>query len=311
VIEPEVQYLYVIGIDNFNSVLKFDGVDVASNTNELDYFLTQRLFLRHVRPHPCKGDEGLGPDEVCGGESVEWLTWRVGEKYFFNPNFGNAVTLGTRNVLDTTLDLSGVAFLTAPRYYSPVISRLQFHTTAATDVEWDVDYDTKAGKLDSSNVFASYRRDDYSFNMGFAHLDSLTGAPPAGEATSNTGSGATGGTAGSENRKTAPAATSATSTTTSTTPPVTVYNQLQVTATYGSPVKRGLSAGVSTGYDFELHNLQYIGGQTGYNWNCCGLSFEVRKYSLGSVRNDTQYLYSFTLAGVGSAGSLRRAERVY
>jgi LPS-assembly protein len=313
-IEPEVQYLYVVGIDNFNSVLKFDGVDVASNTNELDYFLTQRLFLRHVQPHPCNGDEALGPDEVCGGESVDWLTWRVGQKYFFNPNFGNAITTGTRNVLDTTLDLSGVAFLTAPRYYSPVISRLQFHTSAATDVEWDLDYDTKAGKLDSSNVFASYRHGDYSFNMGFAHLDTLTGAPPAGGTTSSTedvtGSDRGSGTV-SENRKTAPAATSGTSTTTSTTSPITVYNQLRVTATYGSPIKRGLSAGVSTGYDFELHNFQYIGGQTGYNWNCCGLSFEVRKYSLGSVRNDTQYLYSFTLAGVGSAGSLKRAERVY
>ena len=63
---------------------------------------------------------------MCGGESVDWLTWRVGQKYFFNPNFGNAITPGTRNVLDTTLDLSGVAFLTKPRYYSPVISQAAF-----------------------------------------------------------------------------------------------------------------------------------------------------------------------------------------
>ena len=307
-IEPEVQYLYMIGIDNFDSVLKFDGVDVASNTNELDYFLTQRLFLRHVRPHPCKGDEALGPDEVCGGESVDWLTWRVGQKYFFNPNFGHAVTPGARNVLDTTLDLSGVAFLYRPRYYSPVISRLHFQTSAATDVEWDLDYDTKAGKLDSSNVFASYRHGDYSFATGFAHLDTFSGASPAGgTSSSGTGSATTGG----GNLKTTPAASSGTGTTTSTTSPITVYNQLRVSGTYGSPIKRGLSSGVSLGYDYSLHNLQYIGGQTGYNWNCCGLSFEVRKYSLGSVRNDTQYLYSFTLAGVGSAGSLKRAERVY
>ena len=53
----------------------------------------------------------LGPDKVCGGETVDWLTWRVGQKYFFDPDFGHAVTPGTRNVLDTTLDLSGVAFL--------------------------------------------------------------------------------------------------------------------------------------------------------------------------------------------------------
>ena len=52
-------------------------------------------------------------------------------------------------------------------------------------------------------------------------------------------------------------------------------------------------------------------GQAGYNWDCCGLSFEIRRYSLGTVRDDTQYLYSFTLAGVGSPGSLRRAARIF
>jgi LPS-assembly protein len=296
-IEPEVRYLYVAGIDNFNSVLKFDGVDVASNTNELQYFLTQRLFLRRLHSHPCTGDEALGPDDVCGGETVDWLTWRVGQKYFFDPNFGHAVTPGTRNVLDTTLDLSGVAFLRRPRNYSPVISRLNWRTSGATDVEWDLDYDPRAGRLNSSNVFASYRHDDYSFTVGFAHLDTLAGAsPPAGTAVGELPS--------------APAAASAPVSTT-TTPPITQFNQIRLSGVYGSPTKRGVSAGMNLGYDFAQDQLQYIGAQTGYNWNCCGLSFEVRRYSLGSVRNDTQYLYSFTLAGVGSAGSLKRAERVY
>jgi LPS-assembly protein len=51
--------------------------------------------------------------------------------------------------------------------------------------------------------------------------------------------------------------------------------------------------------------------QSNYNWNCCGLSFEVRRYSLGTVPEHTTFLYSFTLANVGSAGSLSWAERVF
>jgi LPS-assembly protein len=133
--------------------------------------------------------------------------------------------------------------------------------------------------------------------MGFAHLDTLPGATAPSNTSSN-------------ELPSAPVASTPV-TTSSTTPPITNFNQIRLSAIYGSPVKRGLSAGVNLGYDYTLNNLQYIGGQTGYNWNCCGLSFEVRKYSLGSVRNDTQYLYSFTLAGVGSAGNLKRAERVY
>jgi LPS-assembly protein len=289
-IEPEVEYRYVTGINNFDSVLKFDGLDVASNTRELDYFLTQRLFLRNLKPRPCKGDDALGPDEMCGG-TVDWLTWRVGQKYFFDPDFGHAVTPDTRNVLDTTLDLSGVAFLSRPRNYSPVISRLRWQTTSATNLEWDVDYDTKRGRLDSSNLFAAYKQGDFTFSISDAHLHTLPGAP----APSST-SGLAAGTG---------------TTTTAVTPPEINFNQLRLTAIYGSPIKQGLSVGMNTGYDFTLNKLQYASVQTNYNWNCCGLSFEVRRYSLGTVPEHTTFLYSFTLANVGSAGSLSWAERVF
>jgi len=98
---------------------------------------------------------------------------------------------------------------------------------------------------------------------------------------------------------------------TTVTNPTSDYNQLRFSASYGASTKAGLSAGTSIGYDFVQDQLQYGAGQASYNWNCCGLSFEVRRYSLGAVRDDTQYLYSFTLAGVGSAGSLRRAARIF
>ena len=288
-IEPEVQYRFVGGINNFDSVLKFDGVDVASDTRELDYFLTQRLFLRHLHPHPCTGDEALGPDESCGGGTSDWLTWRIGQKYFFDPDFGHAVTPGTRNVLDTTLDLTGVAFLERPRYYSPIISRLRWQTTSSTNLEWDVDYDTKTGRLDSSNLYATYKQGDFDFTISDAHLHTLPGATPSA---STQGSGAT-------------------TTPTSVAPTEINFNQLRLSAIYGSPIKTGLSAGMNLGYDFTLNKLQYASVQTTYNWNCCGLSFEVRRYSLGTVPEHTTFLYSFTLANIGSAGSLSWAERVF
>ena len=45
-IEPEITYRYVKGVNDFLSVLRFDERDVVSNTNELEYGATQRLFLR-------------------------------------------------------------------------------------------------------------------------------------------------------------------------------------------------------------------------------------------------------------------------
>lgn len=277
-IEPAFQYRYFTGIDNFNSVLRFDESDIESDTNELEYSLTQRLFLRNLREHSCKDDEAPNATGNCGGGTVDWLTWRVAQKYFFDPSFGGAVVTGARNVLSTTLDLTGVAFLNGPRFLSPVVSRVRLRTTTATDLEWDLDYDPKLGRITSSDLFATYKHDDYSFAISHARLNAPEFAP------------------------TSPQNLAAA---------VSNYNQFRALFSYGSTAKRGLSLGGNAGYDFTLSKLQFGGIQSSYNWNCCGIGLEYRRYDLGSVRNENQYLYSFTLAGVGTAGNLRRAVRIF
>jgi len=276
-IEADMVYRSVNGISNFNDVLRFDAIDIASNTNEMDYGVTQRLFLRPLRTRPCKQDEK--PDPVtgkCGGGTQEWISWYIGQKYFFDPNFGGALTAGRRNVLDTTLDFSGVAFLTGPRDISPAISRVRIRTTAKTDLEWDLDYDTKAGRIAASNVFADFHVGDYFAGLSHARLD----AP--GETVTSTG-----------------------------TSQVSNFNQIRLLLGYGNLIKRGLSAAANVGYDLGQNSLQYGALQTSYNWDCCGLNIEYRKYQLGSVRNEGEYRFNFTLAGVGTAGNLRHAEQLF
>jgi LPS-assembly protein len=57
--------------------------------------------------------------------------------------------------------------------------------------------------------------------------------------------------------------------------------------------------------------VQYGAVQGSYNWDCCGLSIEVRKYELGSVRNETAERFNFTLLNIGTAGNLRRAANLF
>jgi LPS-assembly protein len=80
---------------------------------------------------------------------------------------------------------------------------------------------------------------------------------------------------------------------------------------YGQLNKRGLSAAASFGLDANLGSLQYASAQTSYNWDCCGLSVEYRRFALGSVRNENQYRFSFSLSNVGVFGNLKRQERLY
>ena len=292
-IEPEFTYRYVTGVNHYADTLRFDQIDALADTNSIEYGLTQHLYLRHLHTHPCKGVEALGPSDTCGGGTVDFLTWSLLQRHYLNPDFGNAVVRGQRNVFDSTLDLTGVAFLEAPRSSSPILSRARVRTSGATDLEWDLDYDAKRGRIQSSNLFVTYKRGGYHFTFGDARLFNLV---PRSEALPD-----------------APAPSSAVSnaTTTSAGAPLASFNQMRVSAVYGSPTKRGFSAGMNLGYDFTLNERQYLGVQTGYNRDCCGLAFEMRRYSLGTVRDDTQYLFSFTLAGVGTAGSLRPVSRVF
>ncbi len=284
-IEPELKYRYVTGVGNFNNLLRFDAVDVVSDTNELEYGVTQRLFLKQqVSARPCLAeetapervkDEGDEP-EVKGCGHREWMSWHVAQKYFFNPSFGGAVVNGRRNILDTTLDFSGIAFLTEAREISPLISRLKVRPTDRVGVEWDFDLDTGAKKFTSNNVLVDVHAGPVFGGLSYARLNAPGRAYTEG----------------------IPSATSD-------------FSQLRFLLGYGTPTKKGLSMAANAGLDLKLDSVQYGALETSYNWDCCGLSVEYRKYELGSVRNENVYRFNFTLANIGTAGNLRRAERLF
>jgi LPS-assembly protein len=292
-IEPEFTYRYVGGVDNFLNVLRFDDVDVVSDTNELEYGATQRLFLRPLKQRHCAVTEESVKSEQekirdpnrasekkpsgCGDR--EWISWRLTQKYFFNENFGGAVVDSRRNIFDTTLNLSGIAFLTEPRAISPLISRLRVRTSANLDVEWDFDLDTGAKKFTSNNVLLDVHQGNIFGGLSYARLN----AP---------------------GRFYTEGVTSA----------VSNFNQIRLLLGYGSPTKPGLGVAGNVGLDLNSASsslVQYGAFQASYNWNCCGLSVEYRKYELGSVRDESEEKFSFTLVNIGTAGNLRRAVSLF
>jgi LPS-assembly protein len=329
---PEITYRLTDGVSNFSSILRFDPVDVVSNTNEVEYGITQRLY-RKMKPKantpgsPCSTDvvayspgfnsalpvaadtgveipvEDATATNSCPNE--EFLSWRLTQKSFFDQSFGGAVANGRRNIFTSTLDFSGVAFLTEPRQISPLVSRLRMRTSAHTDVEWDFDLDTGAHKFTSSNVFIDLHQGLSFAALSYARLDA-----PGRFFTESPTPTATGGTTGVNSS-------------------VSDFNQLRVLLGYGNPAKPGLSLAGNAGIDLKaLYGatstsntgvsttvypalLQYAAIQASYNWNCCGLAVEYRKFELGSVRNEGTYRFSFTLANIGAAGNLRRAERLF
>src|SRR5207248_691697 len=67
----------------------------------------------------------------------EIVSWELAQKYFLDPTFGGALVPGRSNVFASTVDLTGIAFLTEPRHLSPITSRLRIGTTRSSDLDWD------------------------------------------------------------------------------------------------------------------------------------------------------------------------------
>jgi LPS-assembly protein len=205
----------------------------------------------------------------------EVVRWELAQKYFFDPTFGGALIQGQPNVFASTIDLTGIAFLTAARRLSPLISRLRIQTSNRTDVEWDVDYDFKSGIINNSTALLNYRIGQFTLGGGNAFLHILGETLPL-----------------------TPALTPS-------------FNQFRAVFGYGQVNKLGFSVATNLGFDGGLGSLQYSSAQASYNWDCCGVSMEYRRFNLGTVRDENQLRFTFALANIGSFGNLKRQERLY
>ncbi len=87
-------------------------------------------------------------------------------------------------------------------------------------------------------------------------------------------------------------------------------NQLTFGGGYGNPNGKGWNAAASFDYDLIRGRRLFDVLQLSYNTNCCGFSFQTRQFNLG-IRNDNQYLFSFSIANVGTFGSLQKQARIF
>ena len=300
VVEPRITYTYVTGIQNFSHILRFDERDILSDTNEVEYAIVNRLYAKRTPPESQNCDvEGM-PALLIGAaprsNRVPWertqraaeqpcpqqpgtheiVTWELAQKYFLDPTFGGALVPGRRNVLTSTVDLTGIAFLIEGRHLSPLISRLRISTSARSDLEWDMDYDFLAGRVNTSTALFNHHFGRFTVGGGNAFLY----VP----------------------RETASSVIN---------PVAQKFNQFRGVLGYGSANKRGFSGAVNLGFDAMLSQVQYGAAQLAYNWDCCGVNVEYRRFALASVRNENQLRFTFALANIGAFGNLRRGERLF
>jgi LPS-assembly protein len=129
-IEPEVTYRYVTGINDFERFIRFDSDATLSNTNEVEYGFTQRLYVKN-------GDD----------QPLEFMSWSVVQKHYFDPTFGGAIVDGERNVLQPLNSITPFAFAAGPRNSSPIVSDFKITPGGKYDAEQLVEYDPQLNKI--------------------------------------------------------------------------------------------------------------------------------------------------------------------
>jgi LPS-assembly protein len=88
-------------------------------------------------------------------------------------------------------------------------------------------------------------------------------------------------------------------------------NQVRALIGYGDVNRRGWNATFGASYDITQAAFQNQIAEVSYNSSCCGIGFEVRRFSFGTIRNEDLYMGVFRIANLGSAGNLRREEKIF
>ncbi len=260
VIEPEIVYSYVNGVDDFARNIRFDEDDTLTDTNEIQYGFTQRLFHRDA-----------------SGQTSEVASWRLVQKYFFDPTFGGALIPGQRNVFATLDALTPFAFADQPSHFSPIVSDLTIEPGKRFDTEFIVNYDPRRNQLTAIGTLLKLKPYKSSF-LTLAHFSTMN-LPP------------------------------------NTVPPDPDFqarsNQVRGLVGFGDLTRPGWNATAGASYDFSQNSFQNQIFEAGYNSSCCGVGFEYRKFSFGTIRDENQYMVVFRIANIGSAGNLRRQEKLF
>ena len=152
-ITPGIVYNYATGINDFARFIRFDQDDTLTDTNEIEYSITQRLFLK-------VGSQG----------SEEFVSWTLLQKYYFDPTFGGALIQGIRNVFQALDSVTPFAFADGPRRFSPLVSDIKITPGGRYDAEFRTDYDPIRGRITSSeSLLKMHPYGD--LNLTLAHYD--------------------------------------------------------------------------------------------------------------------------------------------
>jgi LPS-assembly protein len=161
-IDTQIEYNYVGNVGAFDRFILFDEDETLTNTNDLVYSITQRLFHR-------AGD----------GQANNLVSWKITQAYYFDPTFGGALVPGTRNVFQALDSITPFAFADEPRRFSPINGDLILSPGGRYDAEIRLDYDTVRHRITTSETLLKIRpTENFNFTVAQFSVDNTAIVAP-------------------------------------------------------------------------------------------------------------------------------------
>ena len=285
VIEPYLTYRYIAGVDNFNKIIRFDYVDTATNTNEIEFGVINRFYTRKYGQAVTSAAQKLlqqDPNSKKTSDSIqpyEIFSVTLRGKYFFDKTFGGALVSGQRNEIEPITALSFYTFGGVPRRFSPLSLDATYRPQKTVFVNTRMDYGLQGDGLRAISATIGYDSSFVKLFQTFYYTRAITLIPSLAQYANNNGKEA-GTLRGSQ-----------------WSPSLFIGNR-----------DHGVYGGASFFFDFENRRAQGLSSRIstlytiGYAYDCCSLALQYYTFNVG-VRRENKFVFSFRLKGIGSFGT--------
>ncbi len=286
VIEPFLTYRFIKGVNNFNRIIRFDYTDTQSDTNEIEYGVTNRFYTRkytqavteEAQKRLLQEDNGAKKDSLSV-QPYEIFTLTVRGKYFFDKDFGGALIPGQRNQIAPITALSFYTFGGVPRRFSPLNIDATYRPQRTVFVNTRMDLGFQGDGLRDISATVGYDTKFLKIFQTFYYTRAVTLIPSLQQYADPNGKEA-GTLRGSQ-----------------WSPSVFLGNR-----------DRGFYGGTSLFFDFENRRAQRNSPlisslfTLGYAYDCCAVTMQYYTFNVG-VRRENRFVFSFRLNGIGTFGT--------
>jgi len=139
VIETGATWRWISGIDNFSRIVQFDYQDAVVTTNEIEYHIVNRFFIKR------------------NNHAWELFSLSLRQKYFINDDFGGNFDAGHVNQLEPFYTFSPYDAFFYPRRFSPIQLTTRLNPSTRFSGQFRAEFDTLHGRLGSWSVSGIYR----------------------------------------------------------------------------------------------------------------------------------------------------------